>query len=134
MVDRITLFFLLLFLFIAFEGCMRIIDKTTLPADEIEKIQTVRLIESNRLDESPYKVIKKVEGYSCNQHYVTETLEGDIRVLKESSREKAIEQVKVQAVRAGGNAITNLVCLFEEIQKFGGECWIECTADAIQVD
>ena len=57
------------------------------------------------------------------------------RNVKEAvNREDAVEQLKIQAVKAGGNAITNLVCVFDNWRW--GYCGraIECEADAIQVD
>lgn len=139
MVNRLTLFFLLVFVWLSFEGCTglgQIIDKSTLSPEEIEKVQAVRLIEANELDENSYKFIKKVKGLSCLK---LKTKIGFFTVKNEvegeASREKSVEQTKIYAIRAGGNAITNLVCLFDAVD-WSSNCWrsIECQADAIQVE
>ena len=106
------------------------INKQDLSTVEIEKVEAVKLFKQAKdLDERSYKVITQVNGFSTDIcHLSTGKIDDTV------SREDAVEQVKIQAVRAGGNAITNLVCVLENIRW--GYCGrvIECNADAIQVD
>jgi uncharacterized protein YbjQ (UPF0145 family) len=55
--------------------------------------------------------------------------------VEKPSRKKAMEQLKISAMRAGANAITNWVCL-PDSTKLSHVCMtsVECQADAIQVD
>ena len=55
--------------------------------------------------------------------------------IERASRKKAIEQLKIYAMRAGANAITNWACVFDAVD-WTNNCWnsVECQADAIQVD
>jgi hypothetical protein len=113
------------------EGCPgwgEIIDKSYLSSAEIERIESVNLYKANELDPKSYKFIKKVEGLSCT---VFSILSKD----KHASVEKAIEQTRIYAARAGGNGVINLLC--QNIKNdYLNNCFysIKCTGDAIQVD
>ena len=139
MVYRASIFFLLVCVWVFFEGCTglgQIIDKSTLSTEEIEKVEAVRLIEANELNEGSYKVIQKVKGISCEKRKVQfGFFKNTVKVVEDRSRKKAIEQLKIYAMRAGANAITNWACVFDAVD-WTNNCWnsVECQADAIQVD
>ena len=141
MVNRTKIFCLVVFIWISFEGCtfqlgMQGIDKSTLSSEEIEKVEAVRLIEVNELNESSYKVIDKVHGRSCQRFEAKMGFGHKIKSVEKPSRGKAMEQLKISAMRAGANAITNWVCLFDSSPMMGALCltWVECQADAIQTE
>jgi hypothetical protein len=129
---------LILFLLIAFEGCTgfgQIIDKSTLSSDEIEKVQAVKTYKENELNDGAYKIIKKIKGLSCLKLTPQFFSSSIYKVREVPETAKAIEQAKIYAVRAGGNAITNVSCQKTK-NDWVNNCWnsIVCTADAIQVD
>lgn len=123
MINRTTLFMFIYLLFFleACSGKYSIIDTSTLSPEETVRVHAIKLMESNELKGRSFKVVEKVEGFSCmiyNKQY---------GVIIPSSRKKALEQTKINAMWAEGNAITNPVCFFE------GMC-LKCLADAVQVD
>lgn len=127
MVNRATLFFLLVSLLIILVGCIgygQIIRHVS--AEEEKQLQQIKLIESENIEAKSYKIIKKVKGLSCTEHMTGVP----------PTRSKAVRQAKIYAMRAGGNAITNLVCVINHGQDLKNNCngSIECFADAIQVD
>ncbi len=136
MINKATLLFLLVFLLLTFGGCVagqfQIVDMSTLSADEGEKVKTVRLIEAEELGKTSYKIIKKIRGLSCEvrPRFV-------MSKIKFASREEAEEQLKINAVRAGANAISNIVCTAESsfwTRNPGCAVNIACSADAIKID
>jgi len=136
MIHRAALLFLLVFTLISFGGCVagqyQIIDVSTLSAEEGEKVKAIRLVEAEELDKASYKSIKKVKGLSCEVWTLSWT-----QRLKQVSRKEAVEQLKIRAVRAEGNAISNIVCVFESnMMVRNARClkWVTCSADAIQVE
>jgi len=136
MINKATLLFLLVFLLLTFGGCVagqgQIVDMSTLSTDEGEKVKTVRLIEAEELGKTSYKIIKKIRGLSCEVQPMF-----DMSKLKVASREEAEEQLRINAVRAGANAISNIVCT-AEWSFWTTNRWcvrnIACSADAIQVE
>jgi len=136
MINKTTLLFLLVFLLLTFGGCVagqgQIVDMSTLSADEGEKVKPVRLIEAKELDKISYKFIKKIRGLSCEVHPMFNSSK-----FKNASREEAEEQLKINAVRAGANAISNIVCT-AEWSFWTTNRWcvrnIACSADAIKID
>ena len=136
MTHRIAIFPLFIYLLVTW-GCAGgfhgvspiIIDKQDLSTIELEKVEAIKvLMEAKDLVEDSHKVITQVNGVSTDTCY----LGG--RVADTVDRDDAVEQVKIQAVRAGGNAITNLVCVFDHMRW--GYCGkvIECTADVLCKD
>jgi hypothetical protein len=131
------LLFSILFLI---EGCVgaQIVDKSDLSEEEIEKIRTVQTYKANELNESSYKIIKKVKGLSCDKYRVANFWSfapPKWEVEEKAETEKSIEQAKIYAVRAGGNGLVNMTC--QEIQNDPeSNCRrsIVCTADAIQAN
>jgi len=143
MINRLALFFLSVFTLITFGGCVagqsQRIDMSTLSPEEGEKVKAVRLVEAGELDKISYKFIKKVQGLSCEVWKRTKM--GIIVITWErvniATREEAEEQLKIKAVRAGANAISNIVCVAESnFMTRSRLCWrhFDCSADAIQVD
>ncbi len=132
MLKNITLFSLIILI----AGCApKTVDMSILSPHEIRKINAVKVVEAKDLNKNS-KVIKKIEGISCVE--ITQETAGiflppTFKVVKNSSRDEAVGQVKFYAVSAGGNAITNLEC---EYNRTGSYCWgqVVCTADIIQVD
>jgi hypothetical protein len=124
MTQRTTIFPLLICLLFAL-GCVRHtkIYKEYWTTDELEKVQAVKVfMEEKDFNERSYKVIKKVQGYSSLYDYDSE--KGHI------PRDKAVEQLKIYTVRAGGNAIANIVCIIGRDERLH----IKCEADAILLD
>jgi len=131
MLKNITLFSLIILI----AGCApKTVDTSTLRPHEIREIDAVKVVEAKDLNKN-FKVIKKVEGISCvilKKKTSGIFLPPTYKAVKNSSRDEAVGQVKIFAVRAGGNAITNLECEYNR----SGSCWgeVACTADVIQVD
>jgi len=126
MTRRITIFFLLIYLFFVW-GCTSTINKEYLSQVELERFQAVKVfMEEKDLNGHSYKVIQKVHGYSCPQ---------ESRNIHEqiNYRDESVEQVKILAMKAGGNAIINLVCIYEKT-RMGCGVAMECFADAILLD
>ena len=141
MINRATLFFLLVFTLITYGGCvagqMEIVNRSTLSPEEGEKVKAVRLVEAEELDKISYKTIKKIKGLSCEVvHLKIERTRAKHVIAKNASREDAEEQLKIHAIRAGGNAISNIVCVAEsDFMTRNRRCirHIACSADAIQI-
>lgn len=133
MLKNITLFSLIILI----AGCgPKIVDMSILSPHEIRKINAVKVVEAKDLNKNS-KVIKKIEGISCVE--ITKETAGiflppTFKVVKNSSRDEAVGQLKTYAVRAGGNAITNIECEYTKVTGYycGGQ--VVCTADVIQVD
>ena len=135
MVNRTGIFCLVVFILVSFGGCTPFIDKSNLSREEIAKVQAVRLIEANELNEGSYKFIQKVKGRSRDKFKLQYSLFfSKMKVVEKSTRKKAIEQLKIYAMRAGANAITNLVCLFDVGFPGSFSTFVECQADAILVN
>jgi len=119
-------------------GLWQIIEKSTLSVDEVEKVKAVKLIEADKLNLNSYKVIKSIQGLSCEIYKSKMSIDKmRWKVVEKPSRKKGIEQLKIHAVRAGGNAIINVVCLLKNQSGASGHrClkYIQCTADVLQVD
>lgn len=126
----------LISLIILIAGCApTTVDLSTLRPHEIRKMDAVKVLEEKDLNKN-FKVIKKVKGTSCveiKQETAGIFLPPTFKVVKNSSRDEAVDQVKFYAVETGGNAITNLEC---EYNRSSGACWgeVKCSADIIQVD
>ena len=134
MTGRTTIFPLFIFLLITW-GCTtpssQIINKQALSSVELEKVKAVKWFRDDKdFNERSYKVIQKVQGHSCGKRPVF-SLTG---YLREPQKSEAVDQLKIYAVRAGGNAIANIGCIVE-IDNVGlcGK-YMECSADAILMD
>jgi len=110
------------------------VDPGTLPADEFKKAQAIKLIEAKELDKISYKYLNKIKGYSCRARTHNPIFKAEKMYWGEASRKQAIEQTRINAVRAGGNAVTNIVCLFKKAPVWYEWSSVVCEADVIQVD
>jgi hypothetical protein len=138
MARRTTVIPLLIYLLFTWGCAKSTLSKQHLTAVQLEKLESVKVfIKAKDLDESSYKVIQKIQGRSCGLNEAIQNISmGPFPFSSNYRMDEVIEQVKVQAMGAGGNAITNLVCVFDDIEDlFGHQKYcIECEADAIQVD
>lgn len=143
----IILFSMILFL-LNLGGCGvtpgQIIKKSTLSEDEAGKVKTVEEIEADKLNLNTYKKIKSVQGLSCTLKKtivrwsgILPTPKYTFKTVENASRKKAVEQLKIHAVKSGGNAIANVVCLRKKQPPLTTrDCmdYVLCTADVLQVD
>jgi len=139
---RGTVAFLLLIYLLFTWGCGTTIKYQKLSPVELERVQAVKVfMEEKDFNGRSYQVIQKVQGCANDRPKIIQDRENEYILPKPNERinyrDKAVEQVKIQALRAGSNAITNLVCL-SHIFSCGpvlARYWaMECEADVIKID
>jgi hypothetical protein len=112
---------------------IRIEDASGLSTDDLRQLQQVRFYNTD--NDLIYTSVGHVKGLSCK----ADALRGWIPDLSElngrTPEEAAKTQLRIQAMRAGANAVLNPICLHNESADWPNNCWQSwvCEGQAICV-
>ncbi len=110
----------------------KIEDTATLSADELRDLTRVQIYSANT--GLTYTSVGQIESLSCRE--TTRWIPALSEINGRTPEEAAMTQLKVKAIKAGGNAILAPTCVHHSKMDWGNNCfasWI-CTGVAIRLE
>ncbi len=111
----------------------RIESASGLSPDELQQLQTLRFYSTDK--GLAYTSIGQVQGISCKAT-VWLWIPNLSELNGRTPQEAAMMQLKIKAVRAGGNAILSSACSHSESIDWANNCWESwtCVGEAIHAE
>ena len=103
-------------------GLGQLVSVGQLTSSQVQRLETISIIQAGSINAKDFKVLKRVKGISCN---------GDGKT--HISESEAINQVRLKAALSNADALTNLVCENNQSTDWINNCWKSwvCFADVI---
>jgi hypothetical protein len=103
-------------------GLGQLVSVGQLTSSQVQRLETISIIQTGSINAKDFKVLKRVKGISCN---------GDGKT--HISESEAINQVRLKAALSNADVLTNLVCENNQSTDWINNCWKSwvCFADVI---
>ena len=112
----------------------KIEDASDLSPNELRQLEQIPLYNADT--GLIYRPVGQVNGLSCYASVLLGWTPALSELNGRTPQEAAIKQLRIQAMRAGANAVLNSTCLHYESIDWANNCWESwiCVGDAIRVE
>lgn len=107
----------------------KIEDTATLSADELQELTRVQTFSADT--GLTYTSVGKIEGLSCRE--TTRWIPVPSEANGKTPEEAAMKQLKIKAIKAGGNAILAPTCVHRSEMDWGNNCFASWTCAGVAI-